>query len=574
MRISLAVSGLLAAYSLLAPSLVVFAFFLLIIPGLILVSSPTVFVYLAAIQVLRHVPPISSSKERDAIAIVLGLVLGVVAMLPFHLPQKARFQRAVQEDIVPNSPIELSGIVRLESIGRIWPMRENRCDAICAALLDLPKVRAVVPEGNPQPVQFQLVSASQHPDLGLSIVNPTELLSILAPHEYGSWDPAIAQTLEARWTSRLHGEQRLVAIPRASSNPDWVLRNMHLQREGEPELWRVEVLRSDGTPVFRKSYVRHDVPAWAFYIGFHAGLSIFGPSTNAHFHLGKQTLESGSPELQDRADGLLLEAVGIRRPEPDPARMQDMRADVDAVLRDPQADPARLQLVSLWLASLRHETLKDDLPLVAKVLLDPRIDDVAFPLREAFRASNDFQVLREALVLRILMRKTSPDERAAIGELLARMPPGTFARPSAEEIKIWADPVLRLETAPWLGRVADMGAAQANPLLMAALEDAISLPRSSMKSNLHEGVRRGFVALGPEAASAVPRVRELFLLRPSPLRSDTDDAVNWLFTLARMGVAIENLPYLPGQGAQQRATIAQTIRKRLETYRKDRKAEE
>ena len=48
----------------------------------------------------------------------------------------------------------------------------------------------------------------------------------------------------------------------------------------------------------------------------------------------------------------------------------------------------------------------------------------------------------------------------------------------------------------------------------------------------------------------LPRIRELFLSRPSPIMNNSGDADQWRFALARMGVAIEDLPVFPNQSPQ------------------------
>lgn len=342
MRIAILVSGVLAALALLFPGLVFLGFFLFIIPGLILISAPTVFVYLAAVEFLRYFPLIATSRFRNTIAVVVCLVISVVVMLPSHWREQSRFEAAIREDIEPAAPIELDGIVRLEYLGGGAPYAFDQCDGICAALLDMPKVRAVAvsPKGTRPSIAFHLVSASQHPEPGLSPPDPTELLQVLADAEGRKVDFEEASRIKARWSLRLTGEERLVSIPLTNGPEDWVLRRSDKGGEDEVKVYRVEVIRRDGTPVFRKSYVSHEVPAYPFYVGYDTGLSFFGSSRGASLHVGKRTLEWGSLGVPEIGFGKLLLAVGVRP-------QGNESVSPNAALKDASPDEIRADLRGL-----------------------------------------------------------------------------------------------------------------------------------------------------------------------------------------------------------------------------------
>ena len=82
------------------------------------------------------------------------------------------------------------------------------------------------------------------------------------------------------------------------------------------------------------------------------------------------------------------------------------------------------------------------------------------------------------------------------------------------------------------------------------LDTAIGLPHWRDRRSLIVGIREAFIRLGPQASAATPRIRELFLRRPSPITSNAGDATQWRFALARMGVQIEDLPVFPNQSPQ------------------------
>ena len=82
-----------------------------------------------------------------------------------------------------------------------------------------------------------------------------------------------------------------------------------------------------------------------------------------------------------------------------------------------------------------------------------------------------------------------------------------------------------------------------------------------------EGIRAAMVRLGPEASTAVPRINELFLSRPSPIMNNASDAERWRFALARMGVALQDLPVLPNQSPQDVERNLRRVADRLQKYK-------
>jgi hypothetical protein len=70
---------------------------------------------------------------------------------------------------------------------------------------------------------------------------------------------------------------------------------------------------------------------------------------------------------------------------------------------------------------------------------------------------------------------------------------------------------------------------------------------------------------GPSLARAI----ELFLRRPSPITNNAGDSDQWRFTLARMGVAIEDLPVFPSQSPASVERNLRQVANKLERYEKE-----
>ena len=64
-------------------------------------------------------------------------------------------------------------------------------------------------------------------------------------------------------------------------------------------------------------------------------------------------------------------------------------------------------------------------------------------------------------------------------------------------------------------------------------------------------------------------MRELFLTRPSPILSGASEADRWRLALARMGVAVDALPFYPNQSEDSIARGRAWVRGMLERENPD-----
>jgi hypothetical protein len=107
------------------------------------------------------------------------------------------------------------------------------------------------------------------------------------------------------------------------------------------------------------------------------------------------------------------------------------------------------------------------------------------------------------------------------------------------------------------------------PKLDEMLDTAIALPHWNDRRSMVQGIREALVRLGPQATSAAPRIHELFLRRPSPIMNNARDADEWRFALARMGVALKDLPVFPGQSPQSVEQNLRQVSSKLQRYEQD-----
>ena len=282
MKYALIFTGILAALAIAAPKLVVLAYFLLIVPGLILTVAPTVFVYLVATAVIKKFLPISSPTKSFVAALGISLVIGWAVMQPFRLNPIATYKANKLPDVVPAHAIELDGAVRIE---RPDHRREPECDYLTLALLDSPLVRSVTTEtagcGKPSSpshsAAYTLNSAQANSAVSIFPSQPGQIIRKYPPLRRANggknllWAP---KAVEANWAVRLANSERLRnAKPTKAESADWVIRIENKSGYQNFVRKRITIFDSRGTVRFRKSYLSQAVPARMFYIGFQVSMS-------------------------------------------------------------------------------------------------------------------------------------------------------------------------------------------------------------------------------------------------------------------------------------------------------------
>jgi hypothetical protein len=572
MKYALVVTGVLAGLAMGAPQLVVLGYFLLIIPGLILTVAPTVFFYLAGTAVIRKLLPFSSVSAATPVAFCVTLLLGWLVMQPFQYSAGKTYRASLQPDVIPNKPIELNGHVRIER-----PENRNAadCDYLCLAVLDSPSVESVtnVTAGkNPKPpaiklAAYELVPANNNPAAGIFPHEPGQIVREYPPLvqlRRGSKFMTAAKAVEADWAIRLSGQERLrQTAPVEAMTADWIIRIESQTNRQNGKLRRVTVLHADGTVRFRRSYRKQAIPAGMFYFGFHTA----GMTSPGWFDIGQTILENGEQSLQP--ESALLEAIKFSVPACDANALLVLRKKVYETLDNPAATPAQLDMLRNYLGLFFFDATPRDHQLIAQIVADDRVKDIDQQIKNVISKKKTPAAMRVAYAKRILMDHTSADLRHWLAEGLACLPPGTYATPSAEHLAIWDMPEIYQDAAPFVARVADLGAERAMPRLNAMLATAIGLSEWRARRPLVDGVRAAMIRLGPQASAAAPQIRELFLRRPSPIMNNAGDADDWRFALVRMGVEIEELPVFPHQSPKTAERISRRLAEKVRRYNQE-----
>jgi hypothetical protein len=569
------ITGVISAVVWMMPSLVTIGLFMLVIPGLILAIMPTVFVYLLAALVIRAVLPIDGTPGL-VVSLILAGALGLILPQPTRLSQRAQFNNALRPEIVPAQPIRLAGEVlvinnRPSFYGRDDPI----CGELCAALLTTPGVSGVTIRNeaadadHPRQKHFQLDpakagSGSEGPNKPEAIV--AHLPELREPPKQG--EPitarsdrhrALEQAIISDWTIRLATLAGL-NVTQTAPAPDFIITIATSKRERwKPNVERLEVAQPGGDPLLRRSLVSQRILAVPFSFSFEGGIE------NARFGIGSAMLKTAPLYPDFDAVLELLSHTSMAEAIPDLAQSGALRAKVVTALDNPAASQLELNLAKGWIDSLSYNPADEDKALVNRVIADQRITGIGSQMNRIYPKSVPPD-LRTALVARILNPASDPGERQRYGWLLSKLPEGSFATLAPDEARILADPVLRRQAAPLIERLADQGR-PALPGLMQILESEIASDQQwAVQRPVIRAVRRGLARLGPAAASALPRIEELFARRRNPLANLHNEAVEWRVAMARMGKPVDQLPFPSDSKPEVLARDKANIQKRLDTY--------
>ena len=569
-NIVLILTGVTAAVSLCCPMLVVFGFLALIVPGLVLLSAPTVFVYLATTFGIQRMLPAKTGWAAFPIAIFLALGLGWLVIQPVRSSAISEFRAEVLPDVLPGEPVILSGNVYVENDDLY---RSPECDYLCTMLLDLPGVETVTLEStgptgrkrDPSVAAFALVRTGADAEPGVFPSNPGHLIRKhpgLMRQVKGNELLKVEKSLEADWALRLAGVERIVEVkPTPADEADWIVHLVSTHTKESPRIERVEIARAGNDVQFRRSEVRHFVPGNLFYFGFDVQTGI-GTISGASFGIGGSDWKSSDQSIS--LEPTLLEALEV----PLLAELDDtrerLRLEVQRAIDDPDASPARLELARRWLSLFFFDAGPDDYQLIARVVDDPRVKDIAGPIESVFSKGKTPIELSTAYAQRIAFDDATEKERSQLAKALSLMPPGTFAKPDPAHLAIWTRPEIYEQAGLFLSRLGDLDAGRAMPILGDALAHVSTKKTWSERRAMVEGIRDAYASLGPAAKQDAAKISTLILQRPSPITSGFNDVQAWRLTLARMGVSVDDLPFFPHSSQQQINRTKTRIRDRLQ----------
>jgi hypothetical protein len=583
-RTVLWVSGPLTLIAVTIPQLVFFGFLLLIIPGLILLIAPTVFLYTATFAIVRRRLPVTRPRAQNLIAAVIALGLGVAVALPMALPARLAFHQATKGNVRPHDRIVIRGDVLLDSDRTPTEGRDlNRrvpCHALCAALLDTPGVTSVTLAGTDdhggaavKPISYRLVPRGEAGSDGVAPTKPEQILTYL-PEKRVTGVPEVViaarkareNAVISRWALRLATEVTLSIVPPPRHHDLTIKMTSAIGHDAHGiAVKQLDLRDRDGRALLRREYLTVDVVLVPLAL---EPKDLLGRPS---WRLARTTLHIGDDFAGvDPIKVLFDETTLARPPEPGDGAAGGRRDDVigmhdrlAAALLQPGAQPD-LALATPWLATLDWFSMKNDndnYELLGKLIADARVTDLR-PLFDNVRGPVR-PVLRGAITARLINPATLPEMRSGLDNLVRLMAPGTFSASTPDETALLHDQSMRLNLPHLVERLADQGKAGV-PELERILQEDVRVEPWIKRGWVVNAVRRAFVRLGPDAVGALPVVIELFDQPQTPLANDFSERVRWRTTMVLMGRPVEDLPFPPrytaAEIAQERSNIMQDVK--------------
>jgi hypothetical protein len=576
----LGITGIGAFIALSAPGLVVVGLFLGILPGLVLAVMPTAFLWGVAFALPWF---LLRAALGDQVAIIPAALIGAAAMwfIPATsaLASRTMLNHALAPDVIPHDKIKLAGDILLEvpilKLARQvegapeeeFSRRPYQCTALCAALLATPGVTSVTLNAIGEAKgpgtamtgsarRFRIVPKAQCRTPSISIDGADELsVDRLRPADWAR--NGIVRSLQAEWDVRL-ATTDCVVVEAPDPSPDMVVR-IERYRIGSDSPTRsdfsflpspIDVERlviSDRTAAPLLSKMR----ATGTALSRPLNIATTGGMENFSFRLGRTPTGNAPSYPQFNPDQLLADHSNLHVDVDQAAVIAAARAQLALAVANPAlpASDAAFKLVPPWLNSLSQPPLSaDDIMLLKAVIRDSRVRDfngLWIVVKTLGPASG---ALREPLVDRIATLDWRADkELKLLGAILDKLPPGTFAVPSAKERAILADPDRRTMASGLIVRLADQGAA-AVPQLLDLLDYHLAQLMAEREKRYDptpehmiviDRVRMALCRLGPAGASALPRIEAL--MTKSPAYADRMDGREWQLMLARIGKPIRDI---------------------------------
>jgi hypothetical protein len=550
-RTVLWVSGCLTLIAVGIPKLVGIGFWLLVIPGLILALAPTVFLYTATFAIVRRFLPITHAVALNFIAAFITLGVGVLVTLPMALAGWLAFNLAATGDVAPHDRVVIGGNVLLNNdqtpTEYIAGKLQVPCDALCAALLDTPGVSTVTIARTDFPTSYRLVPKGEAGSNARAPKSPEQILQYLPekPVSSGQRDyqaemaarKARENAVTARWGLLLANEVTLSMVPSPQHHDLTITMTLTgPQWAHDVAVKQVEVRDREGRVLLR----RQRVTATTVFVPL--VLEPYDPFGNAKWRLARSERETSDRLGNINPITVLFEETTLARPSEPGDAVTGMRDRLAAALMQPGA-PADLSLANPWLATINWLSIDDgDVELLGKLIADARVIDL--PRLYEGATSSVRAELRCAIVARLLNPTTLPRLRDRLDSLVLSMPPGTFAVPTPDELALLHDQPSRLNAPRLVERLADQGKAGV-PELVRILQEDVRVEPWAKRQYMVAAVRRALIRLGPDAASALPVVIELFEQPDTPLANNENEMDRWRVAMVLMGRPIEDVPFFP-----------------------------
>lgn len=601
----LVITGVAAAVAVFVPSLVVLGFFLLIVPGLILSLMPTAFLWGAIFSVIWWSARAIVGAWTAALLAFVATVAVVIAV-PWYANNVRQLQidmlRADDRDAA--GPIPLRGVVRFERTAWIvaqmddpewqarlaaataekrridWRERPVACDAMCAAALFTPGIEAVIvapmlrPGDKPRaPDRASEFWIDRTPGCAgsLPVHEP-------AGHYDGFGDIRIVRDGWRIRISQGHCIRRRAVTRQADFTvsiadwffPDRIQSATWSLTSPQMSVLRLEVRDATGGTLLRRTRVDTKKLSPVLWIEGNGDLQ------NFRFDWAGTRIPGGG-EGAFKPVELLAKFTPLQFTSDPSFVAEAARRQLAEALGDPvrSANDPVFALTERVLGEIGRNGLRSgDAELIELIIADPRTRGFQGLWDVIRKMGLDAARLRGPIARRILAARYPEDAETSVktlGTALNSLPPGAFAEPIQDEIRLLDDPGRRNWATGLVMRQSDRGEA-AVPVLTRILVEGWRQPvakdnRRTRNLDAAHAARGGLCLLGSVAGSALPAIEQLVWDGILPQRQLDQRA--WQLTLARLGKPIESFGSTPGE-KQSDAQVQDALRRRLARFNPER----
>lgn len=474
-----------------------------------------------------------------------GIVLGVLCvwLLSIGIPARVNPGIASQDrallskDMLLSQPIELSGVVGIiRSPARYAKPKPLACDELCLSLLYSGKVSGVVmgeaKESHPGRARLWTV-----------VKGRTACAVEINAGESAIWDNQLNPA-----GARLRG---LLGECLRSEPADMALASIIIEGEaiGDPTVPEDTRLLNPPVSGTRLSLWRRGAQ----------GLTLIARDTKVnqrqllsplHFTIGGGAfsgpyavvarVRTDGPNQPDI--GRFINLTGVKIEDPSPAELRARLDDWldDAGTRDPEATRA---LQSTVMRLMRGATVeRGDLDRYRRLILDRDAD--GFVIEAAIKQFPEAApTLLEAAIARISSLSPKSDDQMGLASALTNFPPGTFAEPSPQLLKLLYEPDRAERMAGLYARLAEDNP-NAAPLMISLLTENFP-SESKPKSDGLRG-RAAFAALhqlcriGTPAARYLPEIERL-VASDQEMAFRLDGSLRWAIIRLRLGKPVAEI---------------------------------
>lgn len=511
-----AITGALSLLVFSAPDLIVIGFIFLILPGMILLAMPTVFLYLS----LFSGPWFLLRQRGPLIASLAGL--SACAFTGFQLPQllnsvtNGNLARLSQLDKVPaQAPSTLTRLPLAEIVLEFPAHMAGRldCDELCQTILyndiaTFVEVRSATPSS-------KSVSPRRYRVDRESCAMPEAIIQTLRSNPSARWSTqARAKEISSAVRQRIAGEECRLFDSLAASKNALLVRFLDENERSRKKGWvpRPKPVSFQGVEVvLGKEVIARETRRTASF--YSLPLHLIPISSGLGFG-GWQWSVSHDPETSKTVDRLemLQRLTTWELDVPWRGGKTPLPQQIDRLLSDSSRPPAAFLMLTDYFELLGKLPLDlSDRQRLVRLILDERVEDFSYFQSERLQKLQFGATLRDALLERLISEQLRDNAQlvSRLDSIAGSLAPGAYSDAPPLLDQLLSAPVHRRYYPHLIRRLADQGQTGGEKLLTILSQSWAPPNRGFPWGRDGEAAVEGLCMLGPAAADLLPRLAPL-----------------------------------------------------------------